>query len=406
MADWRDVLDDIAGGAAGVVQGVTKGADPFLAWDRVATSGQNVQKGELQLRDLQQMQDALENPDLNYYGNAAAARNTGNLKSIASGNLDIFNNQNQLDLVQALSDPNGYFQITARAKGLTPGSPEYRQFLADYIAQSNPTAGVAAYDKYNIAGLQQQNLNEQATLKFIESWARQQDPNARVVRKPDGTIAIIGSDGQETEVPSDVYVKVAAMLKAQTPYSAISQGLKDEGAIQQVNINLLKALRSGQMTPAQAVTTLEGQRKALTGLLQDNQRRAAAVFKSPEFQQMEPAEQEAIRTQFAQERQQLIDQMNVVIRTHQYVAATNRVPGAQLPGAPGPVPQGGAAVTTRPAPGSMAARAAGAAALPDDTYGYPPSNPTPWDTGIRPITGLEQQNSDPLGAFLQSLGVL
>lgn len=423
MADWRDVLDNIAAGASGVNTGLTKAADPFLAWDKVQAADQGIDKSALQLRDLTQMQDALENPDLNYYGNAAQARNTGNLKSTAAGNLDIFNNSNQLDLNQYLSDPNGLFQLKVRAQGLQPGSVEYRQALAEAIGSFNPQAGVTQYDKSNIPGIEQRNVNEQAALAYIQGHAQQLDPGAQVIRMPDGTVAVIGSDGSHTPVPADYLVKVAAMLQANTPDTAIQTGLKSEGAIQQLNINLLKALQTGNITPAQALKAVDGQRITAGRELQAAQNLYISTTKSSEYQQADDETKKQMVAPYLHGIQAARDKLGALDKTYQTIAATSRVPGAQSPGIPGPGPQGGSSVTTRPPPGSMAARAAGQSqAVPGsveevDPYGLgsgyggdlvpqgaPQFGPAGRDTGIRPIT--QGVPADPLLNFLQSIGAV
>lgn len=367
MSDWTDFLEDFSSGAAGVVAGLTAGAKPFDAWEGVRTKDIANDRGELTNRDLELMQWARENPDIDYYGNAVGAVDVGNRRKISQGEFDIYGDEQKLALTQYLSDPEGAFQQGLRETGWEPGSPEYRAWLAEAISQYDPTAAVAAYDKFNIPGIENRNLNEQAALRFIESYAQQKDPGARVQRNPDGTISII-SNGEETQVPGDLVVKVASMINAKTPYDAISGGLKDEIGIQNNNINLIKALRDGKVTPAAAVNVVKENGVRLNQLFNAARQDLTNIAKSDDYKLATPEERAVMVAepqrrveQYRKQAEENALMLNQLLRG--YAMPQLGQPSSAAP-RPRITPQGGASVTTRPAPGALASRAAGGARAP------------------------------------------
>jgi hypothetical protein len=388
---WTDVLEDIAGGASGVVKGLTAGAAPFDAWGKVQSQDLANDKSRLTLEDLQHMQDAKNNPDLNFYGNAADALDTTNRKTTAAGNLDIFGNKNKLDLQSYLSDPNGTFQQGLKETGWEPGSPEYRQWLAEAIGQFDPQAGVKAYDTYGVDKLEDKNLNQEAALQFLQSYVQQKDPNAVVQRKPDGTVVVV-SHGEEHEIDGSALVKIAAMISAKTPDDAISKGIKDESLIQKGNIDLFKALQTGQVTPAQALKVLDQQRVGLSQAYQGALRELSTLQASQDFKMAAPEERLAMTQDIRSRINDIKQKMDASQQVYSRIAATSSIPrlGGSPAGAPPLVrPQGGSSLTTRPPPGAAAARAAGvttpadaSGALWGDSSAGPPY-PTPGPGFIR-----------------------
>lgn len=371
---WLDELSNIAGGASGIVSGLTKAADPFLAWDKVQAADQGIDKSDIQLDDLRRMQDAKNNPDLNFYGNAAEALDTTNRKTTAAGNLDIYGNQEQLQLQEYLSDPNGYFQTTVRAKGLTPGSPEYRALLAAQIGDFTPLKAPKAYDDFGVDKMENANLNEQAALQMIQTRLQQLDPNAVLQRKPDGTVVVV-SNGEEHPISGDMVTKLAAMITAKTPDDAIRAGLATENTIQKTNIDLFKAVTAGQISPKAALDQLKNERVGLNQIYQGAQRELEQLRKSADYTQADDATKLAmtqdLRTRIAEAKRRMDDQQAMANR----IAMTSSLPrlGVQSndvidlgtlfgfdAGPNGqPIPRGGSSLTTRPPPGAAAARAAG-----------------------------------------------
>jgi len=402
MPDWTGLLDSISGGAFGITKGLTAGAEPYKAWEGVRTADLANDRSEITLRDLQLMQQALEaQPD--FYGNAATARNTANQLATSKGKLDIFGNERNLDINQQLSDPMGMFQQATA--GLTPADPEYRQLLAQFLGYNDPTGAVKAYDSFGVEKMQQRGINEQAAYSAVLQLAQMQDPGATLQRKPDGTIVVLASDGEEMPVSPQLLTKVAAMLGAPTPYDAISRGIKDESAIQNTNINLLKALELRGITPVQALRELNTVRVGLDKDITQASKDYADVKKSAEYQQeSDPAVRQQMLAEPLARLSAARAKKDKVMTLYAQVAATSRVPGAEsVQPVPRVAPTGGTKVTTRPPPGAAAARAAGGS-----PQGAPrPAGPMrPGETG-GPIGGVDlfgiQQ--DPLGAFIDSLGI-
>jgi len=412
MADWKDILEGISGGFMGVTKGLTAGAEPFNAWENVRTKDIANDKGEIQLRDLQLMQDALEAEGLGYYGNAATAKDALNRKSTSASNADIFGNENKLALQQYLSDPNGAFQQGIKETGWTPGSPEYRAWLAEAISQFDPTAGVKGYDSFGVEKIQNRNLNEQAALSYIEGYVKQKDPNAVVVRNEDGTVDIIGSDGQVTH-GGDLLTKVAAMIQAPTPLDAVDKGLRLQIAIETANAKIAKDLNEGRITPAQGLKALDQQRIAISQEYNKAVQELVALQKSQEYILADDATKLEMVTPIKQRAESARNQLDKLKIIYQTVAATGRLPGASMPGAPRVAPTGTSSVTApRPPPGAAAARAAGEAASAGAPWGesaagappYPRRAVSPQDTGVRPIT--QGAPDDPMLQFLQLIGAV
>lgn len=408
MSDWTDFLEGLSGGFMGVTKGLTAGAEPFNAWETVRGKDLANDLSDVKLRDAQLTQGALENPDLGFYGNLASAKDVGNRVALSKGNSDIFGLDRNLSLQQYLMNPD--FQRTVA--GLDPGDPEYRTKVAAAMAQYDPQNAIGVYDKYNVRGLEQQNLNEQTTLRFLEQYAQHADPGAKVVRMPDGSVQVIGSDGMPTPVPASLLTKIAAMMAApKSPYDAISQGLGDEIKIQTGNSNVIKALQTGQITPQQAVQYIGQQRQQINSGITAAVSELRTLQQSTAFATQDPdtlARVEQLQTKIAA-GQQAMEKLNTLT---QQITLTGRIPaqgGSAVPFTGPPRPQGGATLTTRPTPAAIAQRAAGGAggniglpAIPRASGGSAPfmSNR---DTGVQPIT--QGPTNDALGAFLQLMGI-
>lgn len=411
MADWMDWLEGLSGGASGIVNGLTAGAKPFAAWNAVQTQDLNNEKSAVQLRDLAAMQAALENPEIDYYGNTAAARAAAQRKATTQADSDIFGLNRNLDLQRYLSNPNDAFQQGVDQAGLTPGSPEYRDWLAQAIGMYNPEAGVKSYDTYGIPGIQQRNVNEQATLQFIEQYAQQKDPGARVVRNADGTVSIVDSQGQETPVSGDLLVKVASMLGAKTPYDAISGGLKDELAIQGGNVKTLDALLKNGTTGSQTIQALYNQRQLIQSDIAQSMKELATIQGSQDYRQADDATKQQLVADVTKRIADARDRGARLEDLFSRIGASGAIgrAGAQsnvFSGPPRAV--GDTTVTTRPQPGAGAARAAGVNAVPGagGMPGYPARRASPQDTGIRPITGATPNlygEGDSLQNFINAL---
>lgn len=388
MADWMDWLEGISGAASGTVKGLTEGMKPFDAWEKVRTQDLANDLSDVKVRDAQLLQSALEGlPD--YYGNLAGFRDVGNRKGIAQGEYDIYGIGKRFGMDRALSDPFGDFQQSVRAQGLGPQDVGYRQLMSDVMGQYDPFGAIAAYDKLNIPGMQQANVNEQAVLSFIQQYAQMNDPTARVVRYSDGTLAIESSEGV-MPISGDMMAKAAAMLQARTPYDAISKGLADEGNIIKNNAVLYTALTKGQISPAQYLQGLNQIRQNAVNDLNKSESALQALLKSDAYKWALPDEQAAMRAPL---EQRIAAARNAVAQSSSQ-ARTFIEQGRGAGGVPAfvgpPSSLAGSTVTTRPQRGAGASRAAGSAGPVPDA-GRPVDAPqraygSPRDTGVRPIT--------------------
>lgn len=418
MGDWTEFLQDLSGGAAGIVSGLTAGAKPFDAWEGVRTKDIANDRGEINNRDLELIQWARENPDIDYYGNKIGAEDTGYRQKMASGEVDIFGNEQKLALAQYLADPNGAFQQGVDQAGLTPGTPEYREWLSEAMSMYDPSGAVGAYDKMGIPGIQNRNMNEQTSIQFAQNFIRanSHDPNAVIVRKADGTFAVM-SNGEETDLPGDVMLKMASMMNAKDPYGAVSAGMKDEMGIQDSNTKrvtaqaaVIKAMQEGRITPAAAAKYYQEQRVSANQILVAAQKEMQQIANEAKTSMWTAEETEA---RMAPARENVKAAQRTMQETQQMlqrILATGRVPGMAMGGGPagsaGPrvAPQGGTSVTTRPQRGALAARAAGggpgAGAMP------------PWGRSAEgPGYGRADNSgatlsSDDLQMFLQQQGLL
>lgn len=407
MADWEDWLTGLSGGVSGIVKGIDQGMAPLSTWEGIRTKDLANDRYEIGNEDI----DALQRTRMgdyvsDFYGDKIGAESTGYRQKIASGEVDIYGNEQKLALAEYLSDPNGAFQQGLKETGWTPGTPEYREWLAEAMSMYDPSGAAGAYDKMGIPGIENRNLNEQAALNYIQNYARQKDPGSRVQRMPDGTVVILDSNGEMTPVPGDMLVQAAAMINAKTPYDAISQGLKDEGNIQKLNIDLVKAMQSGQVTPAVAFKYMqdEGVRinQALTNVTRDLQgleNNKNVPMMSPEeqathMQRIEQLrrQQEQLRNEAAQARQML----NLINRGGGGGGGGMRLPMNPITGMPmGGAPRGGGtSVNTprfgRPPISDILSRASGVDTTQRDVSGgdrpaYPRRQTSPQDTGNRPI---------------------
>lgn len=367
MADWKQWLEGVSGGALGINKGLTIAADPFLAWDKVQAADQAIDRTGIQNRDLEQTQSARENPDLNYYGNLATSADATHRNSTAKSTSDIYGLEQNLALKKYLADPNDAYQQGIAEAGWTPDSPEYRAWTAEAMGLFDPQAAIKANDTFNIPGLKQQNLGEQATLSYLSNYVKQYDPGAQVVRKPDGTVAIIGSNGTETEVPSDMLVKVDSMLRNKNgPEGAISAGLKDEIAIQKTNIEMYKqvavAMKNGRIDPKMGFLALDSQRKAIDTKIRKMKNDGDAIAKDP---LMDPEEKKAKLADIAARGKRAEDELDFLSKLLTQLQAIGVMPG-QNPGTNGPMgppsylaPQGNSSVNTRPPIGDIVGRALG-----------------------------------------------
>lgn len=382
MADWKDWLEGISGGFRGVTEGLTLGMKPFDAWEKVRTQDLANDKSEVQLEDLYGVQGA-RNAMPNYYGDLVAAANSGNRKTLAQNDSDIFGVDRQLQLQQYLSDPNGAFQQGLRETGWQPGDPEYRQWLAEAMAMYNPEAAVKANDAYGIPAMQNRNVNEQAALAMVEGWVKQQDPGAQVLRLPSGEVVVLGSDGEITQVPGSLLVKAADMLTNKGgPAGAITEGIGTEMKIAKTNADVYTALTKGQITPQQALTQVTANMNSAMKELATLSSQRNAVVRSPAFLQADDAGKAAMLAAIdgrMTELQGVVDQSRTVY-TRILSSSTPRGITSALPTnlqqSGGYAPQGGTTVTTRPNPAQIASRAAGAAGMPMPQMG-PPSNLAP-----------------------------
>lgn len=395
---WLDDLANVGGAAFGITKGLTAGAEPFNAWETVRGKSLGNDKTDIQLRDLLATQNARENPDLDFYGNAVGAVDAGNRLKTSKDNSDIFGTDRNLALQQYLSDPNGVFQIKARALGLEPGSPEYRQWLAETISTIDPQLGVKAYDAYGIPAGQQRNFNEQAVKAYIEAYAQKYDKGATFHWQPDGSGLLVSSSGEVVPIAPDLLVRAASMMAAKDPYSAVHAGVTDEVAIAKANADLYKAINpNSTMTPAQRTQLLTSSRVGQVALLRDASAKLIAFRKASQSDiTMSPEEKDAKESEFikqaddARKRIQLIDQ-----QMQQGIGGGMPTPLSPL-GAP--QAQGTSTVTARRLPpGGAAALAAGggtpAAAGGRAPYRAPGAN----NTGIRPITTPEVPPADNFG---------
>jgi hypothetical protein len=398
MPDWTGLLDSISGGAFGITKGLTAGAEPYKAWEGVRTADLANDRSEITLRDLQLMQQALEaQPD--FYGNAATARNTANQLATSKGKLDIFGNERNLDINQQLSDPMGMFQQATA--GLTPADPEYRQLYAQFLGYLDPTGAMKSYDSFGVEKMQQRGINEQAVYATVLQMAQMQDPGATLQRKPDGTIVVLASDGEEMPVSPKLLTKVAAMLGAPTPIDAYYKGLTSEQGIQNTNINLFKALDARGISPTKALASLDQLRIGYDKDIAAAMAQVNTILKSDEYKsESDPAARAEMLREPMRRAETARANKEKVMAMYAQVAVTSNVPGSQplAPPTPRVAPTGGTKVTTR-SPQATGAKAAGIAPRPAGPM-------RPGETG-GPIGGVDlfgiQQ--DPMGAFIDSLGI-
>lgn len=402
MADWMDILEGISGGVSGIPKGLTAGAAPFDIWENVRGKDLASDRNEILLRDLSQTQSALENPALDYYGNLAAAKNMGSRVATAKGESDIFGLNRQLELQQYLMDPEGAFQQGVLQAGMTPGTPEYRKWLAEAISMYDPQGGVKSYDTFGIPQMEQRNVNEQAALELILKRAQEKDPNAQIIRNTDGTISIL-SNGAVTPIEGKLLAQAAAMLQ-KGPMDAIQQGLASELAIQRSNADVWEKLNRREITPAAAVGVFRERGVSIRADLGRTIQQYTTLVKSQEYLQALPEEQQAMKAP-------LVMAINdAQKRLRETEADANRIlTGGRVSfGAPqetprGPAPVGGATVTQQKfAPGIAASRAAGPAAA-----GAAPPLGAPVREASGPIRGLgATPTGDPLMDFLNGIGIM
>jgi hypothetical protein len=409
--DW---LEGLGGAFGGVTRGLTLGAEPFSAWDKVVASGLANDKSTIALRDFERLQQAREaQPD--FYGNVIGAADVGNRLQSAKGTSDIYGLNRNLNFQQDISDPNGLFQQMMREQGLTPSDPEYRKALATQQSYYDPTGSVAAYDKFNIPGMQQRNVNEDAVLRYVEAHAHKLDPGAVAFRNPDGTISVIGSDGEEHKVDNpDIAVTSASMLAAKTPFDAVEQGVKLEALIQKSNAEMHKALNDGNLSPKDRVKLLNDERVNWSGVLRQAASEEAAIRKDQAFSFAKPEERDAMLANVNQLKKTALEQLQHISQTQRAVMMGGRMPGGGGGGGggglPPVVPQGQPQVTApRLPPGGAAALAAGggggmgpwgqsaAGGAP-----YPARRVSAQDTGVRAINNLANPSFD-LNEYVQQI---
>lgn len=417
MADWQDWLEGLGGAAAGVTQGLTAGAAPFAAWDRVVGSGLANESAASKLRNEQLSQAAREGiPD--FYGNAAGAQDIGSQLAMSKGKNDIYGFEQGLAARKYMADPNDAFQQMVQTLGLTPADPQYRQLAAEAQSYYDPLGAIAGYDKMNIPGMQQQNLNEEAVLSYVTAFARKVDKGAHAFRAPNGQIMIMSSDGTEVLPAPDALVRSASMLAAKDPYAAVSAGVKDENLIARTNAELYKVMTAGGVTPAQQIKVINDNRVLWSGEMNKAQQGYEAIKKTSEYTTADPATQATMLQPYL-ERGKVAQQQLLMIDKLQQAVINGQLPNRGVPpSVASPQPQGQSSVNTKrlsttdianlAAGGAQAFSAAGAP--PAGMPGYPTPRASPRDTGIRPITDPfgAAQGPGPMGqqdleAYVQSL---
>lgn len=373
---WMDFLEDLSGGVSGFVKGIDAGMAPLKTWEGIRTSDLQNDAREISNRDLELLQLARESPDYDYYGNKIGAEDTGFRQKMAAGERDIFGNEQALGLAQYLSNPDGAFQLAVRGRGLTPDMPEYRMLLQEHLASFDPMAAITADKNLNIPGLRQQNLNEQAALAYLQEYVRAKgpDPNAEVVRLPNGGVAVF-SGGEMHPMGGEGAVQLASMLGAKTPYDALAAGVTNEQKVQLTNAQILKLLNEGNISPSVAYKGLqeEGTRlnQAYVGL-----RKELEAAEKTKLDPMSPTAAEdkaaldarvaSLRTEMEQIKTQFARGLQLRNRLVQSQFGGGRFSGGGLPmegGAPRPrttAGEPGSSVTTRrPPPGALGASAGG-----------------------------------------------
>jgi hypothetical protein len=413
MADnnFMDFLDGLSGAFGGITKGLTAGAEPFNAWEKVRTQDLANDKTDIQLRDLGQTQDARDAYG-GYYDNVVGLADTNNRVGISKGNRDIFGNEQALAQAEYLASP-GFQEIVAQ---LDPSDPEYRTKLAAAIAQYDPLGGVTAYDKFGVDKMQQRNLNMQTAGQFIERYAQQKDPGAVFQFMPDGTAVIYGSDGTMTPIPTKFLLQLADMTAAKTPNAAITSGIGDQIKVNASNIATYNALNKNNVSPAQQVQLLTQERLAAQNELTAVQNEIKAITSSEQFKLLSRPEQEAalagIKPRFdrAVQNQQAVQQRIRAFQSGQSPASG----GAMGPPSPRVAPQGGGAVTTgRPSVADVISLAAGGAGAPKGApwgrsaegggaYPFMQMNPEDvWGPASNPISG--DQNAGDSALLIQQL---
>lgn len=375
MSDFTDFLQGLSGAALGVTKGATIGMEPFAAWEKVRSADLANDRSDVLLRDLYGVQDARE-AFPNYYGDLVEAANSGYRRTTTGNERGIFGDEQALALQKYLSDPYGAFQQGVAQADMRPDSPEFRNWLAQAIGQYDPMAAVKAQDSFGVPTIEQRNLNEQAILAYVQQYARKLDPGARVIRNEDGTVAVLGSNGEVTPVSGDILTKVAAMFAAKTPYDAQQQGLADMMKIVTGNINNAKnASTINDNSPtALTIKLLDGQRMnmktALDAATRDLVALQAAAARAPDPESYTP-QLEAARARVADIDRAMQDLSSQMAYLAQLSTRGGSAPSSFM-GPPaalaGPAPQGRTTVTTRAPAGGMAARAAG---RPNATGGVP-----------------------------------
>lgn len=422
MPDWFETLQDIGGAFTGITQGLTQGMKPFEAWEGVRTKDLANDRSDILLRDLMAQQAAREGDDyFGYYTDQAGAQRSGFQKTRAGNERDLYGIEQGLAQRQALDDPDGEFQTLMRQMGVTPEDPNYRRFLSQYMAQYDPMGAVAAYDKMGVPAIEQRNMTQAAVMSFLESKL---PPGAQIIANNDGSFTAVGSDGVEVQIPWRQALAAASMSgKPTDPMSVISNIIKDQTLIQKGNTEAWRAVnpddskeRTQQRLAANSLMT------AAQRDFDAAQREIAAIQKYAKENFLEEAQVAELLTpvrQRAEEAQrrgreaaQLLQQVTGV--TMAGGPAASRFGRSGSSGAP--VPQGGTSVTTRPAPGAGASRAAGGAGggAPGGAPGYGRGSggaavsPRPpgrmYDTGNRPITQGEPGVAD-LQAIMQMFGI-
>lgn len=405
--DFMNFLEGLSGAFGGITKGLTEGTKPFDAWEKVRTQDIANDKGDIQLRDLGRMQDAQENPDLNYYGNAATFKDTTNRVGTSKGNRDIFGNEQALAQAEYLASP-GFQELVAQ---LDPSDPEYRTKLAAAIAQYDPQGGVTAYDKYKVPALQQHNLNLQAAGQFIERYAQKKDPGAVFQFLPDGTAVIYGSDGEQTPIPTKFLLQLADMTAAKTPGAAVNTGITQQLLVEKNNRDNYLATQKGGIQPAQQVQLLTQARLAAQNALTAVANEIKTITNSDVFKLMTRPEQEAalahVKPRFDAAMR---DQQAIQRQLQSVIAGRGPVPGGAMgPPSPRVAPQGDGAVTTgRPSVADLVSLAAGGAGAPKSApWGrsaeggdaYPFMQMTPddlWGPASKPISGDQNAGDDAL----------
>lgn len=322
--DWVDWLEGLSAGARGINEGLTLSMKPYNAFEDVRTKSLANEKSDIQLRDLMGMQFEREaTPD--YYPNAVGSVDAANRLASTKAGSDIYGLNTALDFRKSMDDPNGYFQMLMRAKGLTPDMPEYQLEYIRMLSQADPAAAIKMFDTSKIPAMQQKELNMQAVLMGAEQYAQRMDKGAHAIQNADGTIDILGSDGQRMTVPAEFYFKLADMAsRPGGPQAAISQGIGDEIKIAQSNRQVYDTLVNKVATDKQYSQLMVGARVGYEKQLTDIAKEISDFDKNPQNMMLPPEERDARKNELMARRTAIAQKHQEIVNILQAAAQTGR----------------------------------------------------------------------------------